>query len=321
MNYVGEARKLADEIAAKANAIIDDAGGQVASTIVLFRQQVFDTATKEAHALVADIDGRINKLLDDTRCVVNGAQQGAAQWLRQQVHWLGGGSDECWAENGARWFAPRSNEYLRIFRIRECELRRSMSGAATVRALLDGYSTLTAWARYIRCISGTTEGSAGSLPFEEVEEETNRAYSVWSFVSTPSFRSNKGRAKLRFLVALAAILVVSSGVARAECTANSSPQSCYTEGMQQIISALAQMKEFAAAQDNRSKELVDRIEKLRTEMAALSASIASNICHFEWLPGLWCADNGFKDLRTLQGNILIDSTQAFPTGTPPPPPS
>lgn len=191
LNYFGEAQKLADEIGARAEAIIERAGDQVSANIVLFRQQVIETAGKEARALVADIGGRVDKLIDDLRCAAEGAQKGAAEWVKQQITWFGS-SNPCWVEYGARWKAPASDDYIKIFRIRECEIRRSISDAKTVRGLLDGYSALNIWARGMRCIATSARSSAGTRPMEEVEEESNRAYSLWYFASNPSVRSSQG---------------------------------------------------------------------------------------------------------------------------------
>lgn len=117
------------------------------------------------------------------------------------------------------------------------------------------------------------------------------------------------------LFATAALALLWCGSARAECTQSSSPQSCYTDGLQQIMQALAQIKEVAAEQDGKAKALSEQIEKLRADVEKMSTTLATSPGQFGWLEGLWCADNGYKVSRSIEGNILIERIQALP---PPP---
>jgi hypothetical protein len=123
---------------------------------------------------IDDIIRQINDVIDNAECAAYNVVDDVRKLITidfSLVH-----TDSCYVERGFRFSAPRDDDDVTKFRIRQCQLEKDLEGSQTVKDILDNISRLSELSRQTACILRKTTGSA--LAADE-ERRYQQLFSIW----------------------------------------------------------------------------------------------------------------------------------------------
>lgn len=149
-------------------------------TVEQIKQQIIKETFAEARILVDDIDAKLNAIIDKIDCTIRESRDAVIEWVRSQGQLLPNLLDVCYRINGYYLGAPRSDDYLKIYRIRQCQLEQELAASKTAGAIMDNYARLAELGNRFGCIMN--DASSRAL-MERDSEGYRRRFHIW-FVAT-----------------------------------------------------------------------------------------------------------------------------------------
>jgi hypothetical protein len=138
------------------DTIIADAGqvavNSVGQSSEIIKSKIIDATFNRADSLVQQISTSLQALVEDLDCKIDGQTSKLQEWGKSLVSypkpW-----NYCYRTNGFIFTTPASDDYVIIYRIRQCELLRDLDESSTVRNLKDNYARLSVLARRFTCLT------------------------------------------------------------------------------------------------------------------------------------------------------------------------
>ena len=146
------------------------------------KQHIIDATYADASALVKQIHDQTLEVIDKADCAVNGTFDKTVLLVKNTFsgpHPF----DECFRAAGFYLSTPNSDDYVEIYRIRQCQLEREFSGEMSVTQIGDQYARLASWSQTMRCVMRRT-----TVSVDLVEKDIGRytqSYRLWSEVVSP----------------------------------------------------------------------------------------------------------------------------------------
>lgn len=123
---------------------------------------------------IDDIIKQIHGLIDIAECASYGVINDVRKLI--EIDFSLFHTDSCYVERGYRFSAPRFDDDIVNFRIRQCQLERDLHASQTVKELLDNISRLSELSRRTACILRQTTGETTVL---DEERRYQQLFSVW----------------------------------------------------------------------------------------------------------------------------------------------
>jgi hypothetical protein len=182
---IWQAQIAADDVIRTAetgvDSILDHAAIVANSVTTNIKQTILDAAYADATALVKQIHDQALDVIDKADCAVAGTFDNARLTVANLFS-IGNPFDKCFRDAGFYTLgAPRSDDYLSIYRIRQCQLESGLSDRMTVTQIADQYVRLAAWSQTMRCVMRRTN-AAVDLIEKDIGHYT-QSYRLWSEVA------------------------------------------------------------------------------------------------------------------------------------------
>jgi hypothetical protein len=165
-----------DTIITDAGRVAVDSVGQSAGII---KTKIIDATFARADSLVQQIYASLQALVEDLDCKIDGQtsklQERGKSLISYPQPWNG-----CYRAQGFTFSTPTSDDYIKIYRIRQCELLNDLEASSTVRNLKDNYARLLLHARRFVCIMQLPE--AKQLINSDVKVYV-RSFVMWQLMS------------------------------------------------------------------------------------------------------------------------------------------
>jgi hypothetical protein len=166
-----------DAIISHAAMIATDLVGRTTNEI---KTKIIDEAFSQADSLVDKIKGNIGAIIDNVDCKIDGQREKLVEWWRSLVSFPNP-LNHCYRENGAIIFAPASDDFIKKYRIQECEYKDDLNSSRTVHEITDNYARLLLLARRFACI--TTQVPEAQLIINRDGAQYRRNFEMWWLMS------------------------------------------------------------------------------------------------------------------------------------------
>lgn len=160
--------------------IVDRAGETATNTISTsvdkIRREIIDASFRQADSLSDKIFMRLAEMVDDVDCKIAGQRDAVFEWARSQGEWFPNPFDPCRRKYGFVFSVPKSDDYVSIYRIRQCNIEMNLDSSANVSQILDNYWRLSILARRFRCI---TQEVAGNKLISRDAAQYSKNFEMW----------------------------------------------------------------------------------------------------------------------------------------------
>lgn len=123
---------------------------------------------------IDDIIKQINEVINNAECAGLNVVDEVRKLI--EIDYALFHTDNCYVERGYRFSAPRFDDDVIKFRIRQCQLERDLQASQSVKDVLDNISRLSQLSRRTECILRQTTGEATA---RGEERRYQQLFSVW----------------------------------------------------------------------------------------------------------------------------------------------
>lgn len=181
---IWQAQEAAQQVIVTAETGVDeilDHAAKVANSVTdNIKDKIIEAANEDAKKLVQQVHDQAVDIINQADCAVAGNVD-KARLIVQSMFSLPHPLDPCFRAENFYVTTPRSDDYVAIYRIRQCQLEQELTDSWSVRQISDQYARLATWAQTMRCVVRQT-GASLDLVDRDITRYT-KEYQLWTEVA------------------------------------------------------------------------------------------------------------------------------------------